>query len=245
MFGLINITGWHWAGFVICILVFLTLGLGVFHKHAHVVSSKQALSWTIVWASLSLCFGLVIAPAVAPGWTQRETLEFVTGYIVELSLSMDNVFMIALIFGYFGIPRLHQYRVLFWGIMGAMIMRGVMITTGTAHVRRFDWLLYVFGLFLLLTGLRMLFAPPEGVHPERNIVVRFARKPFPVTNELHGQRFVVALSGGRTLTPLAVVLLMVETTDLIFAVDSIPAIFGVTTKPFIVFTSNIFAILGL
>jgi tellurite resistance protein TerC len=245
MFGLINITGWHWAGFVICILIFLALDLGVFHKHAHVVRFKEALCWTIVWASLSLCFGLVIAPGVVPGWTRQETLEFVTGYIVELSLSMDNVFVIALIFGYFGIPRLYQHRVLFWGIMGAIIMRGVMITTGTALVRRFDWLLYGFGLFLLLTGLRMLFAPPEGVHPERNIVLRLARKLFPVTNELHGQRFIVALSGRRTLTPLAVVLLMVETTDLIFAVDSIPAIFGVTTKPFIVFTSNIFAILGL
>ncbi len=245
MLALINITALHWAGFLLCIVLFLALDLGVFHRRAHVVKFKEALAWTAAWATLSLCFGLIIAPVVVPGWTRQETLEFVTGYIIELSLSMDNVFVIALIFGYFSIPRLYQHRVLFWGIMGAIIMRGIMITTGTALVRRFDWLLYGFGLFLFLTGLRMLVAPPEGVRPERNIVFRIARKLLPLTHEIHGQKFVVRHGGGRAFTPLAIVLLMVETTDLIFAVDSIPAIFGVTTKPFIVFTSNIFAILGL
>lgn len=245
MLGLINITEWHWVGFLLCIVVFLALDLGVFHRHARVVKFKEAIGWTALWVTVSLLFGLIIAPNVVSGWTKRETLEFITGYIIELSLSMDNVFVIALIFGYFGIPRLYQHRVLFWGIVGAVLMRGIMITAGTALVRKFDWLLYVFGLFLFFTGLRMVFSPSVSVHPERNIVLRLARRFFPVTHELSGQRFVTMQSGKRVLTPLALVLVMVETTDLIFAVDSIPAIFGVTTKPFIVFTSNIFAVLGL
>jgi tellurite resistance protein TerC len=169
----------------------------------------------------------------------------VTGYITELSLSMDNVFVIALIFGYFRVPSEFQHRVLFWGIVGALIMRGIMIAAGAALIQRFEWLLYVFGAFLLFTGIKMLFAEDEGPEPERNPLIRLTRRIFPVTNSFEGQRFTTRVGGRLALTPLALVLVMVETTDLIFAVDSIPAIFGFTTDPFIVFTSNIFAILGL
>jgi tellurite resistance protein TerC len=171
-------------------------------------------------------------------------LEFLTGYLIELSLSMDNVFVIALIFAYFRVPAEHQHRVLFWGILGALIMRGVMIGAGVALIDWLHWILYVFGAFLVYSGLKMLFVQTE-VEPEKNGVIRLARKLYPVTPHLDGQKFVTVWNGHRALTPLALVLLMVETTDLIFALDSIPAIFAVTTKPFIVFTSNVFAILGL
>jgi tellurite resistance protein TerC len=171
--------------------------------------------------------------------------QFVLGYILELSLSMDNVFVIALIFGYFRVPLEYQHRVLFWGILGAFVMRGLMIGLGAALVARFEWILYVFGAFLLFTGVKMVFADQEGVNPERNPVIRWARRVCPVTTNFDGQNFTTRLEGRLALTPLALVLLMVETTDLVFAVDSIPAIFGVTRDPFIVFTSNVFAILGL
>jgi tellurite resistance protein TerC len=170
---------------------------------------------------------------------------FITGYLLELSLSMDNVFVIALIFSYFRVPSQHQHRVLFWGILGALIMRGVMIAVGAALVSRFSWVLYIFGAFLLFTGVKMLFAGDGGVEPENNLVLRLARKFFPVAPDFEGQKFFTQWNGRRALTPLALVLLMVETTDLVFALDSIPAIFGVTQDPFIVFTSNVFAILGL
>jgi len=182
--------------------------------------------------------------ALKPLRGEKEALEFVTGYLIELSLSMDNVFIIALIFGYFHVPAEHQHRVLFWGILGALIMRGIMIGAGVALINTFHWILYVFGAFLVFSGVKMMFVESE-VDPEKNRVVRLARKFFPVTPELHGQHFVTIWNGRKALTPLALVLLMVETTDLIFAVDSIPAVFAVTRKPFIVFTSNVFAILGL
>jgi tellurite resistance protein TerC len=241
MLALMEITPWHWAAFIGCILFFLALDLGVFHREAHVVSIKEASLWTSLWVSLSLLF------AVGLRFTRgsEESLEFLTGYLIELSLSMDNVFVIALIFAYFRVPAEYQHRVLFWGILGALVMRGVMIAAGAALVQRFMWTLYIFGAFLLVTGVKMLFAPEEGVHPEKNILLRLARRCFPVSNEFDGQRFFTVLNGRRALTPLMLVLLMVETTDLIFAVDSIPAIFAVTQKPFIVFTSNVFAILGL
>ena len=245
MFGVIEITLWHWAGFVLFVLFFLALDLGVFHRHAHVVKFKEALGWTSLWVTLSLCFGLFISPWVVDGWTHKETVEFITGYIIELSLSMDNVFVIALIFTYFRVPPQYQHRVLFWGILGALIMRGVMILAGAALISRFLWTLYIFGAFLVFTGVKMLFVSDEGVQPERNFIIRLAKKLFPVTHELNGEKFTTRLAGRFALTPLALVLLMVETTDLIFAVDSIPAIFAVTQKPFIVFTSNVFAILGL
>ena len=241
----LEITHWHWVGFIACVLFFLALDLGVFHRKAHVVSFKEAFTWTGVWVFVSLTFGLVIAPLLVGGWTRQETIEFVTGYIIELSLSMDNVFVIALIFGYFQVRLEYQHRVLFWGILGALIMRGVMIGVGAALVAKFHWILYFFGGFLVITGFKMIFADDEGVHPEHNPVVRLARRFFPVAKDFDGQHFTTRQGGRWMLTPLALVLIVVETTDLVFAVDSIPAIFGVTQETFVVFTSNVFAILGL
>ena len=230
-----------WAAFVACILVFLALDLGVFHRHSHVVKVKEAFGWTLVWFAVAMLFagGLV-------AWRgKQEAVEFVTGYIIELSLSMDNVFVIALLFAYFRVPAQFQHRVLFWGILGALVMRGVMIGAGTALVARFHWTLYLFGAFLVYSGIKMLFGHDEAVEPEKNPVLRLARKLYPVSHEFDGQKFRTLVNGRRALTPLALALLMVETADLVFALDSIPAIFAVTTKPFIVFTSNVFAILGL
>jgi len=236
---------WHWSAFLACVLVFLALDLGVFHRHAHVVKFREAIIWTAIWVSLALVFGFVIAPHAVAGWERPETVEFLTGYIVELSLSMDNVFVIALLFTYFRVPPQYQHRVLFWGILGALIMRGVMIGAGAALISRFQWTLYLFGLFLVVTAIKMLVVAEDGVHPEKNPVIRLARKLFHVSPDFDGQKFTTHVNGRLALTPLALVLAVVETTDLIFAVDSIPAIFAITTKPFIVFTSNVFAILGL
>jgi len=240
MFAVVEINCWHWVGFIACVLIFLSLDLGVFHRHAHTVKFKEALAWSLVWFSLAMLFALALRPLRG----KPESLQFVTGYLIELSLSMDNVFVIALIFAYFNIPREHQHRVLYWGILGALIMRGLMIGLGIALVNMVDWVLYLFGAFLLYSGGRMLFVKTE-VHPENNRVVRWVRKVYPVTPDLHGQRFLIRWNGRNALTPLALVLVMVETTDLLFALDSIPAVFAVTRKPFIVFTSNVFAILGL
>jgi len=245
MLAMLEVTPWHYAGFVACVIFFLALDLGVFHKSAHVVKFKEAIGWTTLWVTLSFIFGLFIAPALVGGWEKQDTIEFVTGYVIELSLSMDNVFVIALIFTYFRVPQEYQHRVLFWGILGALVMRGAMIAAGAAIIQKFSWTLYLFGAFLVFTGIKMLFVSDEGVEPEKNPVLRLAKKMFPVTGEFHGQKFTVLQAGKTALTPLALVLLMVETTDLIFALDSIPAIFAITTKPFIVFTSNVFAILGL
>jgi tellurite resistance protein TerC len=213
----------------------------VFHRESHVVKFKEALAWSVVWVILSLLFagGLVFARG------SQESAEFLTGYIIELSLSMDNVFVIALIFSFFSVPARYQHRVLFWGILGALIMRGAMILAGAALIREFQWTLYVFGAFIVFTGVKMLFSDDKEVEPEKNPVIRLARKVFPVADKLHGEKFLIRVNGRPMLTTLALVLIMVETTDLIFALDSIPAIFAVTTKPFIVFTSNVFAILGL
>jgi tellurite resistance protein TerC len=271
MQALVAITPWYWAGFILCVLVFLALDLGVFHREAHVVKFREAMLWTAFWVSLSLLF----AAALIPLRGKKEATEFFTGYLIELSLSMDNVFVIALIFSFFRVPVAFQHRVLFWGIIGALLMRGLMILAGVALITRFDWLLYCLGGFLILTGAKMLFARSEEVHPDKNLLVRAAKKLFPIAPDFDGQKLLTRVAmpaGGRTvmendssrrrlqgvampagggtvlrtmLTPLCLVLVMVETTDLIFAVDSIPAIFGVTRKPFIVFTSNVFAILGL
>jgi tellurite resistance protein TerC len=240
MLALVEITGWHWVGFIACVLVFLALDLGLFHRQAHVVKFREALAWTAVWFSLAMLF----AAALQPLRGQKEALEFVTGYLIELSLSMDNVFVIALIFAYFQIPDRYQHRVLFWGIVGALVMRGLMIGAGVALIAWLHWILYLLGAFVLFTGIKMLFVETK-VHPEKNRVIKWVRKLCPVTPQLEGQKFLTTWNGRKALTPLALVLVMVETTDLIFAVDSIPAIFAVTTKPFIVFTSNVFAILGL
>jgi tellurite resistance protein TerC len=241
MLAITEITPWHYAGFVLVILFFLALDLGVFHRQARVVRFKEALGWTAVWFTLSMCFsGLVYQMR-----GKEEALEYITGYIIELSLSMDNVFVIALIFAYFRVPLQYQHRVLFWGIIGALLMRGVMIGVGAALIQTFAWLLYFLGAFLVFTGIKMLFGDDDGVEPEKNWVIKLVRKFYPVSKEFDGQKFTTKVDGKSMLTPLALVLVMVETTDLIFAVDSIPAIFAITNKAFIVFTSNMFAILGL
>ena len=240
MLATVAITPWHWVGFIAFVVIFLALDLGLFHRKAHVVGFKEALLWTALWFTLAMAFAWALRPARG----QKESLEFVTGYLIELSLSMDNVFVIALVFGYFRIPSQYQHLVLFWGILGALVMRGLLIGAGAALIGWLDWILYVFGAFIIYTGVKMLFVQTE-VEPEKNKIIRLARKFFPVTPHLDGQKFRTEWNGRSALTPLALVLLMVETTDLIFAFDSIPAIFAVTRNPFIVFTSNVFAILGL
>ena len=247
MLAVAEIGIWHWTGFLVAVLVFLALDLGVFHRSAHVVKFREALTWTVIWFAMAMLFAFFIAPAmIGASWTSTERVEFITGYILELSLSMDNVFVIALIFTYFRIPPELQHRVLFWGILGALVMRGAMIGVGAALVKQFGWVLYIFGGFLVFTGFKMLMAKEdEEVHPEKNPVIRLARRFFPISTRIDGEKFFTVENGRRALTPLALVLIMVETTDLIFAVDSIPAIFAVTQNPFIVFTSNVFAILGL
>ena len=235
----------YWMAFIGAVLVFLALDLGVFHRKAHEVTVKEAGCWTVLWTTLALIFGSFLAPRVIPGWDRVETVEFITGYLIELSLSMDNVFVIALIFTYFGVAKSYQHRVLFWGIIGALALRGLMIWLGAALISRFEWMLYALGAFLIFTGIKMVLAGDEELEPEKNPVVRLARRLFPISQNYDGSRFTTVVSGKRMLTPLALVLIMVETTDLIFAVDSIPAIFAITQKPFIVFTSNIFAIMGL
>ncbi len=236
----VEITFWHWLGFICCVVILLGLDLGVFHRRAHVVGFRESLLWTAVWFCLAMIFASALRPLRGP----KESLEFLTGYLIELSLSMDNVFVIALIFAHFAIPTRYQHRVLFWGILGALIMRGFMIGLGTELISILDWVLYLLGALLVFSGLKMLLSKTE-VNPEKSRVIRWARKLYPVTPDLDGQKFITTWNGRQALTPLALVLLLVETTDLVFAVDSIPAVFAVTTKPFIVFTSNVFAILGL
>jgi len=240
MLATVAITPWHWIGFIACVVVFLALDLGLFHRKAHTVGFKEALVWTAIWFSLALLF----AAGLRPWRGEKESLEFLTGYLIELSLSMDNVFVIALIFTYFRVPSQHQHRVLFWGILGALVMRGLLIGVGVALIDWLDWILYVFGAFIVYTGVKMFFVETE-VDPEKNKIIRLARKFFHVAPHFDGPNFRTQWNGRMALTPLALVLLMVETTDLLFAFDSIPAIFAVTRNPFIVFTSNVFAILGL
>lgn len=241
MLAAAEITPWAWVGFIAAVVLFLALDLGFLHRVAREVKYKEALAWTVFWFVLALVF----AGGLAVLRSKQSAVTFFTGYFIELSLSMDNVFVIALIFAYFRVPALYQHRVLFWGILGALLMRGVMIGLGVALVSRFDWILYVLGAFIILTGVRMLFSRGEGVDVEKSLVVRGVRRLFPITSDFDGQNFVTRVDGRKFLTPLFLVLLLVETTDLFFAFDSIPAIFGVTRDPFIVFTSNVFAILGL
>jgi tellurite resistance protein TerC len=277
---------WAWIGFTAFVLVMLTLDLGVFHRHAHVVSVKEAIVWSAIWISLGLSFAVFVYFAYERQWLElgtqidasdgllndgaTATEKYLTGYVVEKSLSVANVFVIAMIFGFFAVPAIYQHRVLFWGILGALVMRGIMIGVGAVLIARFHWVLYVFGALLILTAIKMLLTNSEHGDPNANAVVRLARRMFPVTTRFHGEHFLVragapasyesevpdatalpdeavdkATPGTLMLTPLALALVMVETTDLIFAVDSIPAIFAVTADPFLVFTSNVFAILGL
>jgi tellurite resistance protein TerC len=276
---------WIWAGFIVFVLAMLALDLGVFHRKAHVVSTREALGWSAVWVALGLAFSLFVYFGYEHHWLGLgagpdpvdgqindggdAAVKYLTGYVVEKSLSVDNIFVIAMIFGFLAVPAIYQHRVLFWGILGALVMRGGMIAIGAELVARYHWVLYLFGAFLLVTAVKMLLLK-EHRHPSDSVVVRWTRKLVPVTDAFHGEHFIVraasagaheppvpgvqarvdaavaaAPPGTLMLTPLAVALIMVETTDVIFAVDSIPAIFAITADPFLVFTSNVFAILGL
>ena len=241
MLGLVEIQWWHWVTFVLAVLVFLAFDLGVLHREARTIRFREALAWTCFLFVMALVFAGTLVPVRG----RVEALEFLTGYLIELSLSMDNVFVIAVIFTYFKVPLEYQHRVLFWGILGALAMRGLMIWLGAELVAAYHWTLYIFGVFLLFTGAKMLFGDDEGIEPERNPVLRLARRYLRFSRDFDGQKFTTWENGRRVFTPLAIVLLLVETCDLVFALDSIPAIFAVTTKPFIIFTSNVFAILGL
>ncbi len=232
---------WLWIGFNLFVLAMLALDLGLFHRKAHVVSFKESMVWTLVWVVLALLFNLGVAHTLG----EQKGLEFFTGYVIEKSLSVDNVFIFALLFSYFSVPLIHQHKVLFWGILGALVMRAGMIFLGAALLSKFAWIIYVFGGFLLLTGLKMIVKKEESIQPERNPLIRLFKRFVPVTPDFREDRFVVKENGVRMATPLLVVLMLVEFSDLIFAVDSIPAIFAVTRDPFIVYTSNVFAILGL
>ncbi len=232
---------WLWLGFNVFVLAMLALDLGVFHRKAHIVSFKESMIWTVVWVGLALAFNVGVWHFAG----DEKALEFFTGYVIEKSLSVDNVFVFALLFSYFAVPQLYQHKVLFWGILGALIMRAIMIVAGAALIAKFSWIIYVFGGFLVLTGIKMIVKKEEEIHPERNPLVRLFKRFMPVTSDFRGDRFFVRENGVLLATPLFVVLLLVEISDLIFAVDSIPAIFAVTTDAFIVYTSNVFAILGL
>ncbi len=232
---------WLWGGFTLFVLAMLALDLGVFNRKAHVVGFKEALTWTGVWVTLAMIFNAGVWYFSGP----QKALEFFTGYLIEYSLSADNVFIFALIFSYFAVPPQWQHKVLFWGILGALIMRVIMIFAGVALISRFHWILYIFGAFLIFTGLKMIFKKDEEVHPEHNPIVRWFRKLVPVSSGHHDDKLVVRVGGRLMATPLMVVLVCVEVTDVIFAVDSIPAIFAVTLDPFIIYTSNVFAIMGL
>jgi len=230
-----------WGTFFVVILVMLALDLGVFHRKEHRVGMREAAVWTAVWITLSLAFNAWI-------WVEdgsQPALEFLTGYLIEKSLSVDNIFVFIVIFSYFRVPEKYHHRVLFWGILGALVMRGVFIGIGAALVSRFEWVLYVFGAFLVYTGIKVIVHRGTDVHPEQNPVVGFFRRFVPMTSDYRDRHFWVREGGRLLATPLLLVLVVVEATDVVFAVDSIPAIFGVTRDPFLVFTSNIFAILGL
>ncbi|HWQ68855.1 MAG TPA: TerC/Alx family metal homeostasis membrane protein [Patescibacteria group bacterium] len=277
---------WVWLGFIAFVLLMLALDLGVFHRKAHVVTVKEAIAWSGVWLAMGLAFAVFVYFTYEGQWFGLSTVadpvdglpndgstateKYLTGYVVEKSLSVDNIFVIAMIFTFFAVPPLYQHRVLFWGILGALVLRGVMIALGARLIAEFHWVLYIFAAFLILTAIKMLFLKAEHTDPNKNVVVRLTRRLFPVTARFHGEHFIVragapasyesevpgtpampdevvekARPGTLLLTPLALALVMVETTDVIFAVDSIPAIFAITGDPFLVFTSNVFAILGL
>ena len=283
---------WIWLAFIAFVLLLLALDLGVFHRKAHVVSVREALGWSVVWVFLGLSFSVFVYHGYETRWLglgdtpdaversapfpkgkvndgRDAVIKYLTGYVVEKSLSVDNIFVIAMIFGFLAVPSIYQHRVLFWGILGALVLRGLMIGLGTTLIAEFSWVLYLFGAFLILTAVKMLFIT-ESTDPNETAIVRLVRRLFPVTERFHGEHFLVragtaasreaevpgaevvsdsvvdaAKPGTLLLTPLALALVMVETTDVVFAVDSIPAIFAITADPFLVFTSNVFAILGL
>ncbi|HLE26066.1 MAG TPA: TerC family protein [Thermodesulfobacteriota bacterium] len=230
-----------WIVFNIFVLAMLTLDLGIFHRKAHEVKVKEALVWSFVWIGLALLFNVGVYFWQGP----QTALEFLTGYLIEKSLSVDNIFVFLLIFSYFRVPALYQHKVLFWGILGALIMRAIFIVAGVALIQKFHWMIYIFGGLLILTGIKMALQKDMEIHPERNPVLRLFQRFIPVTKDYEDDKFFFKRSGRYFATPLFITLLIVETTDLIFAVDSIPAILAITTDPFIVYTSNVFAILGL
>ena len=277
---------WIWLGFIVFVLLMLALDLGVFHRKAHVVKMREALGWSAVWVTMGLLFSVFVYFGYENHWLglgntvdavdgtindgKSATVKYLTGYVVEKSLSVDNVFVIAMIFGFLAVPPIYQHRVLFWGILGALAMRGVMIGVGAKLIAEFHWVLYLFGGFLILTAVKMLLVKTDHADPSNNLVVRLTKRLVPVTDRFHGEHFLVragtassheppvkgaavevdaavdrAKAGTLMLTPLALALVLVEATDLVFAVDSIPAIFAITADPFLVFTSNVFAILGL
>ena len=232
---------WLWVVFNLFVLGLLALDLGLFHRDNHVISAKEALVWSAVWIALALAFN-----AGVYFFSGAETaLQFFTGYLIEKSLSVDNIFVFILIFSFFSVPAKYQYKVLFWGIISALLMRGVLIAVGATLIKEFHFIIYIFGAFLILTGIRMALHKGGEIHPERNPLVRLFKRIMPTTDRYHGANFFVKENGIRYATPLFIALLVVESTDLLFAVDSIPAIFAVTDNPFIVYTSNVFAILGL
>jgi tellurite resistance protein TerC len=230
-----------WIAFNVFVLGMLAIDLGIFHRKAHTVSIKEASIWSAVWILLALVFNLGIYFV----WGQDKALEFLTGYVIEKSLSVDNLFVFLMIFQYFATPAIYQHRILFWGIVGALFMRAIFIATGAVLLENFHWMIYVFGAFLIITGIKMLLQGDHKLDPQKNPVVRLFQRWIPLTNEYQGQRFFVRKEGKINATLLMLVLVVVETTDVIFAVDSIPAIFAITRDPFIVYTSNVFAILGL
>jgi tellurite resistance protein TerC len=277
---------WLWLGFIGFVVLMLAVDLGIFHRQAHVVKMREALSWSAVWIMLGLSFavfiyyayeghwfGIGLAPDAIDGLLnsgRSAAVKYLTGYVVEKSLSIDNIFVIVMIFGFFNVPAIYQHKVLFWGILGALVMRGAMIAIGATLIAEFHWILYLFGVFLLFTGVKMLVMKDKENDPNQSLGVRLVRRLFPITERFYGQRFFIragknggdqaqsrqagqvpdpvvakAKPGAVLLTPLALALIIVETTDLIFAVDSIPAIFAITADPFLVFTSNVFAIMGL
>jgi TerC family integral membrane protein len=230
-----------WIGFSLFILLMLSLDLGLFNRKAHKITYREATIWSVVWITLASIFAALVF------WFQgtQRGLEFITGYVIELSLSVDNLFVFLLIFSYFKVPAKYQHRVLFWGVMGALVMRLTMIFIGAALINRFNWIIYIFGAFLVFTGIRMFRQDDADIQPEENFIVRLVTRYIPLTHQYDGEKFFTKIDGKRTGTLLLLVLVIVEVTDLIFAVDSIPAIFAITTNTFIVYTSNVFAILGL
>lgn len=232
---------WFWIGFVGFIVAMLALDLRIFHREAHVVRSREALVWTAVWVALALLFAL----GLALRFGDRPALTFLTGYVIEESLSVDNIFMMVLIFTYFRVPRISQHRALYYGVLGALVMRGLFIAGGTLLLRRFAWVIYALGALLVATGIQMAFGKEQEFDGERNAVARMVRRLVPLSSDFRGRHFFTVENGRRVATPLLLVLVLVEFTDLMFAVDSIPATFGITQDSFLVFTSNIFAVLGL
>lgn len=239
---------WFYGGFLVFVGIMLALDLGIFHKKEHEVSFKEATTWSIVWVTLAIIFSFGLyqysLTKFSPALASNVFWEFLTGYVIEYSLSIDNIFVFVLVFSYFAIPSKYRHRVLFYGILGALIFRGIFIALGSV-LMQFHWVIYLFGAFLIITGIKMIFSSSEEIEPDKNILIRLLKRIMPVTNELDGKKFFTRKHGYLAATPLFVALLFLEFTDIIFAVDSVPAIFAITKEPLIVFTSNIFAIMGL